>query len=185
MRFGYALTGGVLIAASTFLVASAALMPGAWLPSFRSDITDNAYVRGEITPISPKISGYLVEVLVQDNQAVKRGDILFRVDDTDFKAKVLQAQAQLAADNAAIENLDSEIELQKAVVRQSNAALQGANAEAYRAKRDFDRATNLSQSGSGSGANVDTTQAASLRADAAVAAAEANVEASRRQVHVF
>jgi membrane fusion protein (multidrug efflux system) len=185
MRFGYALTGGVLIAASTFLLASAALMPGTWLPSFRSDITDNAYVRGEITPISPKISGYLVEVLVQDNQAVKRGDILFRVDDTDFKAKVLQAEAQLAADNAAIENLDSEIELQKAVVRQANAALQGADAEAYRAKRDFDRATNLSQSGSGSGANVDTTQAASLRADAAVAAAQANVEASRRQVHVF
>ncbi|TCR76823.1 biotin/lipoyl-binding protein [Rhizobium sp. BK376] len=77
MRFGYALTGGVLIAASTFLVASAALMPGTWLPSFRSDITDNAYVRGEITPISPKISGYLVEVLVQDNQAVKRGDSCF------------------------------------------------------------------------------------------------------------
>ncbi len=185
MKFGYALTGGVLVAASTFLVAAAALVPGDWLPSLRSDSTDNAYVRGEITPISPKISGYLVKVLVQDNQAVKSGDVLFQIDDTDFKAKVLQAQAQLSADKAATDNLDSEIDLQKAVVRQTNAALQGANAEAYRAKRDFDRATNLSTSGSGSEANVDLTQAASLRADAAVAAAQANVEAARRQVHVF
>ncbi|RVK52840.1 biotin/lipoyl-binding protein, partial [Sinorhizobium meliloti] len=55
--------------------------------------TDNAYVRGDVTSLAPKVAGYVTAVEVEDNQAVRAGDVLFRIDDRDYRAKLAQAVA--------------------------------------------------------------------------------------------
>ncbi|MGH7733194.1 MAG: biotin/lipoyl-binding protein, partial [Gemmatimonadales bacterium] len=62
--------------------------------------TDNAQVDGHITPIAPKVSAFVAEVRVEDNQPVKAGDTLVVLDDRDLKVKVAQADADLAAARA-------------------------------------------------------------------------------------
>lgn len=59
--------------------------------------TDNAYVRGEVTPIAPKVAGYVVAVPVDDNQMIRAGDVLFRIDNADYQARVAQAEAEVVA----------------------------------------------------------------------------------------
>src|SRR3569832_1210553 len=79
------------------------------------EATDDAYVKADSTLISPKVSGYIAEVLVSDNEKVRDGQLLARIDDRDFKTALAQAQADLAASEAAVRNLDAQIELQKLV----------------------------------------------------------------------
>jgi membrane fusion protein (multidrug efflux system) len=64
--------------------------------------TDDAYVQSDTTVISPKVEGYLKEVRVQDNQAVTAGQVLFVIDDRDFAAKLAQAQAAVATEEAVV-----------------------------------------------------------------------------------
>src|SRR5690348_10499063 len=64
--------------------------------------TDDAYVKADNTTVAPKVSGYLHEVLVGDNEHVKAGQVLARIDDRDFKVALDQAQADVAAADAAI-----------------------------------------------------------------------------------
>src|SRR5215217_7495349 len=79
----------------------------AWdLPPFRSAVqsTENAMVRGQVTIISPQLSGYIVEVNVQDFQTVKQGQLLMRIDDRIYNQRLEQARAQLATQRAALAN---------------------------------------------------------------------------------
>ena len=75
MRLFSAGLSSLLIAGAVFAAAATSIKPGRWLAVLHSTSTDNAYVRGDITPISPKVSGYIIEVAVRDNQAVKAGDM--------------------------------------------------------------------------------------------------------------
>ena len=86
----------------TVILASAALIAvlAAWkLPPFRTSVeaTDNAYVHGHTTVIAPQVTGYVTAVLVRDYQQVRRGQILVQVDDSIYRARVAQAQANLDA----------------------------------------------------------------------------------------
>src|SRR4249919_1736614 len=79
----------------------------AWrLPPFRSAIesTENAYVRGQVTLISPQVSGYVVQVPVRDFQRVHTGDLLVQIDDRSFRQQLDQANAQLLAAQASLTN---------------------------------------------------------------------------------
>ena len=79
----------------------------AWrLPPFSSAIvsTENALVRGQVTLIGTQLSGYVVDVKVQDFQQVKQGDLLVQIDDRIYQQRYEQAQAQLAAQKAALAN---------------------------------------------------------------------------------
>lgn len=69
------------------------------------ETTNNAYLRADITSLAPKVAGYVVEVPVEDNQQVKAGEVLFRIDDRDYKARLAQADANIAAAKAALANL--------------------------------------------------------------------------------
>src|SRR3954468_14487378 len=71
--------------------------------------TDDAYVKADSTIIAPRVSGYIAQVLVGDNQPVKAGDLLARIDARDFKAALDQAQADVDASQAAVRNLDAQI----------------------------------------------------------------------------
>src|SRR4051794_41295668 len=77
--------------------------------------TDDAYVKADSTIISPKVSGYIAQVRVADNQPVKTGDLLARIDDRDFRAALAQAHAEVDASDAAVRNLDAQIALQQPI----------------------------------------------------------------------
>src|ERR1700746_3073447 len=78
--------------------------------------TDDAYVQSDVSVISPKIEGYLKKVKVVDNQQVAEGAVLFVIDDRDFKAKVAQAEAVVATEEASIATYDSRLKLHSAMV---------------------------------------------------------------------
>src|SRR5499433_274180 len=74
--------------------------------------TDDAYVRADSTIVAPKVSGHIAQVLVGDNERVKPGQLLAKIDDRDFGAALNQAHADVAATDAAVRNLDAQIGLQ-------------------------------------------------------------------------
>ncbi|GEP12227.1 p-hydroxybenzoic acid efflux pump subunit AaeA [Methylobacterium gnaphalii] len=88
--------------------------------------TDDAYVGGDVTVIAPRVSGFVAEVLVADNQRVRAGDLLIRIDDRDYRAALAKAEAAVAAQEAALLNLDANRHLQEAVIAQGKADLAAA-----------------------------------------------------------
>src|SRR5256714_15672515 len=76
------------------------------------ETTDDAYVKADSTIISPKVSGYISQVLVGDNEKVEARQLLARIDDRDFRTALNQAHADVAASEAAVRNLNAQIELQ-------------------------------------------------------------------------
>jgi membrane fusion protein (multidrug efflux system) len=92
----------------------------AWARSSDETSTDNAYIRGDATSLAPKVSGYVTAVEVVDNQTVRAGDVLFRVDDRDYRA-LAQAVANVEAAQARLINVDAEVRLQHALILQAEA----------------------------------------------------------------
>ena len=97
-------------------------------PAATSESTDDAYVKADSTIISPKVSGYIAQVLVGDNQPVKAGQLLARIDDRDFRTALEQARADVAASEAAVRNLDAQIALQQPIIEQGTADVAAAEA---------------------------------------------------------
>src|SRR5215470_6128598 len=75
-----------------------------WEGAHANQVTNDAYVRGDLTPLSTKVAGLVREVKVNDYQSVRKGELLVQLDDDDYKAQVEQAVANVAAAKAAIEN---------------------------------------------------------------------------------
>jgi multidrug resistance efflux pump len=105
------------------------------------EITDDAYVHGRTTVIAPQVSGYVVQVSVSDYAVVKPGEVLARIDDSTYRAKVDQARAALEAAQAALEN-------SRQATATAAASLLGDNAALARANADMARADNLVKDGS-------------------------------------
>src|SRR5260370_16282903 len=84
--------------------------------------TDDAYIQSDVSVISPKIEGYIRKVRVADNQEVRDGAILFVIYDRDFKAKVAQAEAAVATEEAMIAPYESRLKLQQPIIDQPPAA---------------------------------------------------------------
>lgn len=109
-------------------------------------VTDDAYVRGDLTPLSTKVAGLVRKVNVSDFQAVHKGDILVELDDDDYRAQVAQATAAMAAAKSAIENNHRQKQLQQAKIDralagvvQAQAEISGAQAGIEAAQADLDR----------------------------------------------
>lgn len=102
-----------LVLALGVVVALAALAYGgwAWYQAVHYVSTDDAYVDGTISPVSAKVAGHVAELLVRDNQPVKQGDLLLRVDPRDFQAKAAQARAAVATTEATLRAARSEVPL--------------------------------------------------------------------------
>jgi membrane fusion protein, multidrug efflux system len=128
--------------------------------------TDDAYVKADSTIVAPKVSGYIAEVLVADNEPVKAGQLLARIDDRDFRTSLNQAQADVAASDAAVKNLNAQIELQEPLIQQQAAEVDAAEANVKFAREEQTRYDNLMKSGSGTVQRAQQTDAA-LRAQTA------------------
>ncbi|BCH15319.1 HlyD family secretion protein [Mesorhizobium sp. L-2-11] len=169
------------------LCLSAVVALGAGWAWARSDdtSTDNAYVRGDVTGLAPNIAGYVTTVEVRDNQVVRAGDVLFRIDDRDYRARLAQAVANVEAAKARLGNVDAEVQLQHALIRQAEAQTRSAEAELNLATKASGRRRELIRTHAVSQAEVDESDAARSRAEAAVAAASAALEAQRQRIAVL
>jgi membrane fusion protein, multidrug efflux system len=103
-------------------------------------VTDDAYVRGDVTPLNTKVSGIVRDVKVSDFQSVRKGDLLVQLDDDDYKAQVAQASAAVEAAKVAIENNRRQKQLQLARVDRALAGVEQAKAEISSAEAGIDAA---------------------------------------------
>jgi membrane fusion protein (multidrug efflux system) len=173
---------GALLCLAALIAAFAAW---AHLGSDETVSTDNAYVRGDITSLAAKVGGYVTAVEVQDNQAVRPGDVLFRIDDRDFRARLAQGEANVSAARARLANAMEEIQLQRALVRQAAAQRSATLADRTLAEKASARRSALIASGAVSQAQVDESDAGKLRADAGASASAASLDAQRQKVAVL
>jgi membrane fusion protein, multidrug efflux system len=100
-----------------------------WVGNRIEQSTDDAYVHGDVTPLSTKVAGIVRDVKISDYQSVKAGDLLVQLDDDDYKAQVAQATAAVAAANAAIEDNRRQRDLQDARIDRALAGIDQAKAQ--------------------------------------------------------
>jgi membrane fusion protein (multidrug efflux system) len=124
--------------------------------------TEDAYLKADYTTIAPKVSGYIAEVLVDDNQKVEAGQVLARIDDHDFKTARAQAKADRESAKAQIANLAAQRSLQQSIIAQAKADIGAAEAALAFAQADYRRYHHLRETGFGS-VQRDQQAEASLR----------------------
>lgn len=157
--------GALLIVAGVLAVLFAWGLP----PFGTSDqTTNNAYVRGRTTVISPQVAGYLVDVPVTDFQRVTEGQLLARIDDAPFRQRVKQARAGVAAQQANLDNSRQSLRSGQAQIRLQDASVVSARAALQRAQADMRRINDLVGEGSVSLRERDQALAALRQAEAAV-----------------
>jgi membrane fusion protein (multidrug efflux system) len=166
-------------------VALATIRWDAWVGGTATEVTDDAYVRSDLTHLSSRISGEVLVVAVNDYQRVKAGDLLVEVDPADYQAQVAQAEAAVAAAQAALDNLANQVELQYAQIAQGEAEQASAEAHALEARQEQDRQQALLQTNSGTRQRVEQTVADYVRAQADVRASRAVIAGERHQLEVL
>jgi membrane fusion protein (multidrug efflux system) len=140
--------------------------------------TGDSYVGGDVTVIAPRVSGFVAEVRVADNQRVRAGD-------RDDRAALAKAEAAVAAQEATLLNLDANRHLQEAVIAQGKADLAAASAEAARTRFDDTRYRQLSANQYASEQRFQQADADDKKASTAVDKAKANLEAAERRIAVI
>ena len=177
----------VIRAVLVLIIAAGALGGGAywWKTGRFQETTDNAYVEGDISVVSPLIEGRVAHVLVGDNQAVKVGDVLVTIEDDDYRAKVAQADASLAAAQASISTIDSEITWQQTKIDQIQAQQRSAAAELNRAKTVYDRYKKMIVDKVIGTQELDEATASYLKAQAAISETSAQLAAEQTQLGVY
>jgi membrane fusion protein (multidrug efflux system) len=147
--------------------------------------TDDAYVGGNVTPISPHISGFIAEILVTDNQRVDAGQVLVRLDDRDVRAAADHAEAILKQRTSMLASLRAKYELQQSTIKQAAADLDAKIAQAGFAKLEAERYWTLALSDYGSRQNAERTLAQDQASTASVASAKAAFAAANQQLSVL
>lgn len=157
-----------------------------WWQSQRGhEHTDNAYIQGDVTVISPKVSGHVVDLAVGDNQPVRAGQVLLRIDPRDFQAKVDEAVAAVDAAEAAIVGTDKRLIAQQTVIGEAEAGVHTWQADLGLAQRELGRTNSLVKEDFASRQRLDSHQAALAKARAGLEQANAKLDAARAQVAVL
>lgn len=144
--------------------------------------TNNAYVRGQTTVISPQVAGYLVEVLVKDFDRVQQGQLLARIDPATYQQRLQQGEANTAAQRATLANSQQSLRSGEAQMRLQDATVAIANAGLEKARADMRRIDELAGEGSVSLRERDQARAALQQARAGVRQAEAQRAIAAEQV---
>jgi membrane fusion protein (multidrug efflux system) len=147
--------------------------------------TDDAYVKADSTTVAPRVSGYIAQVLVEDNQPVKAGQVLARIDDRDLQTALREANANLGAATAVVANLTAQLTAQDYAIRESQADLQVAQTAAALAQRNDGRRREMAKVGFGSDEQSDEATTDFQRKTAGVARAQAALASARQQVEVL
>lgn len=155
----------------------------AWhLPPFSTVIesTENAYIRGQTTVISPQVSGYIHEIVVQDYDNVKAGQTLIQIDQSIYKQQVAEAQANVDVATSNLANNAQLVAQRQADVATAGAKIESAKAQLVKTEADLTRANELVTKGSFSVSELDTARAAQDSAKAAVTEAIAGNESAEQ-----
>jgi membrane fusion protein (multidrug efflux system) len=156
-----------------------------WTTGRFIESTDDAYIGGDVTVIGPKVSGYITELKVIDNQFVHAGDLLVKIDDRDYLATLHKAEGAIAAEEALLANLQATEQLQQAVIGQAKAGIDAASAETVRSRDDNVRYKELASRSAVSLESAQRADATFKTAQANGAKAQASLLAAQRQLDVI
>jgi membrane fusion protein (multidrug efflux system) len=144
------------------------------------ETTDDAFIEGYVTFISPRVAGPVVSLRVKDNQRVKAGEVLLEIDPADYQTQQAQAAADLAAAESRVHQAEAQVIVDQAKADQQNAAVASAQALAQRAEADRLRYESVqSQAVSRSQLDLAKTQASSTAAEVEVARHQAKAAAAQ------
>jgi membrane fusion protein, multidrug efflux system len=175
----------VIILAALAIVVLLATQWDLWTGSRSRQVTDDAYVRGDITPLSAKVDGYIHSVPVGDYQFVKAGDLLVEIEHEDYRAHVAQAYAEWLAAEAAVGNLKARKDLQHAQIDEAQSTIAATQADVDRTKQEAARQRNLLASSYGTAQKVEQSIADQKRFEATLTKNQAELEGERRQMAVL
>ena len=147
--------------------------------------TDDAYVQADMAFVSPKVSGYIDEIKVENNQQVKAGDPLFIVDSGDYRIAVDQAAAQIATLDKTLARIDAQITAAHASLQQAEAQKNSAQAAADNAQRTQGRTAQLLKTHVATQAQLDDAQTAIDQTRASLASADAQIAAAKANIGVL
>jgi len=147
--------------------------------------TDNAYLQGDITNISPKVSGHILKSYVSDNQVVKAGDLLIQIDQRDYLSALEQAKAHLMVTQSGVQNLVAQQALQHSKIQQADSRVDSALAEYDRASQQVVRARSLLKQNYASQDEIDNKLAQQKVTLAVLEEAKASLVAANDQLLVL
>jgi len=146
--------------------------------------TDDAYVRANNTMLGARVSGHVAAILPADNAVLRTGDVIFRIDDGDYRIAADAARGKIVTQQAAIDRIGRQAGALESAVAQSKAQLASAQAALKRADLDFERQQALSAKGFASHATFEVSEASRDQGLAAMKAAQAAYDAARDNVEV-
>ena len=146
--------------------------------------TDDAYVRANNTMLGARVAGHIAAILPRDNALVRAGDVIFRIDDGDYRIAVDAARTRIGTQQATIDRIGRQVAAAVSSVEQAQAQLVSAEAGLKRADLDYDRQQALSTKGFASRATFEVSEAGRDQGAAAVRSAQAAYDAAKDNVEV-
>jgi membrane fusion protein (multidrug efflux system) len=175
----------ILLLASA-LVAFVATEWDWWVGSARIQTTDDAYLQADLTPLAAKVAGYVRQVLVNDFQQVRAGDLLVKIEDDDYRAELREAEGNLGNAQVAIATIEQQKMLQKALIAQAEAMVAASEADVTRYHLETVRQQALLATGiAGTRQTVEQAVDNEKRAQATLALNLAQLDQQRQQVNVL
>lgn len=156
-----------------------------WTVGRHTENTNNAYIRADITTVSARVEGQIDEVFVQDNQRVAKGDVMARIQQDTFRARLAQGRADLDKARATLSALENKLKLQSSLIEEAQAEFDAVIADQALAKGELDRAKGLVAENVTSAQRYDIAVAKELRANARVAGGRAHVAAVRQELEIL
>ncbi|HLY46305.1 MAG TPA: HlyD family secretion protein [Stellaceae bacterium] len=174
-----------ILAAAGIVLALFATRWDRWVGEAARQETDDAYIRGDVTPLSAQVDGYVRHVEVKDFQRVKQGDPLVEIEDDDYKARVAQAEAAVLGAAAAIDNIKARKAAQHAQVAEAESAINATQADVERTRLEATRQRSLLATTFGTAQKVEQAVADERRYAATLASNQAALDAQRRDEAVL
>jgi membrane fusion protein (multidrug efflux system) len=156
-----------------------------WTTSRYLVSTDDAYVDAHSAIISPKVSGYISDVPVDDNQPVKAGDVIARIDPRDYQTALDQARANVAAAQATIATVEQQIAQQNLVVEQARQQVASDQAALVYSQQDLQRYTDLERTGYGTVRRAQQAQSDVVQKQAKLDSDKAGIASAEKQIAVL
>ncbi|WP_322071118.1 HlyD family secretion protein [Paraburkholderia bannensis] len=153
-----------------------------WIVGRFIESTDDAYLQADSVTVAPKVSGYITDVYVADNQTVKAGDPLVKLDARQYQVALDQANATIDARAADIQHADAQLAQQRANIAQAQAQQEVARVSLRHAQDEVTRYTPLAASGAETTERLAELKSNRDQAQATLAADSAAVEAQRSQI---
>ncbi|WP_084082071.1 HlyD family secretion protein [Roseibium suaedae] len=147
--------------------------------------TDDAYVTADITTVLSKVSGYVSEIAVSDNEVVRQGDVLLTIEDGDYKLAVQAAKDALNSAKVTVERISDQIKAGEASVLEAQAGVKSAEASLEDSNLTFKRQESLTKSRVASQATLDTARTSQMSAEAKLEQAKAAVEIAKANISVL